>query len=120
MSERLAIIESPQLDGLLLHVRGELDIASVPQLSNRLLALLREGRDVALDLSEVGFIDSSGVSVLIAGARAAELSGSTLTIRAVSAAALRVLELTGVTERLQLSPDAASSSAEPTAERQRR
>jgi anti-sigma B factor antagonist len=46
-------------------VSGELDIATVPDLRARLRRTARETREVWLDLSEVTFIDSSGLSLLV-------------------------------------------------------
>ena len=49
--------------GPMVHVRGEIDLATAPALRACLLAL--EG-DVIVDLSEVDFLDSTGIGVLVA------------------------------------------------------
>jgi anti-sigma B factor antagonist len=49
-----------------------------------------------VDLAEVTFMDSSGLSALIALRNAAVASGSKLVLRAPSLRALRVLELSGM------------------------
>jgi anti-sigma B factor antagonist len=47
-------------------VRGEIDVATSPQLRNDLNALITRGaRDITLDFSGVSFVDSSGLGVLV-------------------------------------------------------
>jgi anti-anti-sigma factor len=46
-------------------VRGELDLATAPELEQTLLAPIEDGREVVLDLRELEFMDSSGVRVLV-------------------------------------------------------
>ena len=56
------------------------------------------------DLSELSFLDSTGIAVLVTIARAAGNNGGGFTVRAVSTTARRVLELSGVAEKLNLLP----------------
>jgi anti-sigma B factor antagonist len=46
-------------------VSGELDVATVPDLRAAVRRSSREAREVLLDLREVSFIDSSGLSLLV-------------------------------------------------------
>lgn len=46
-------------------VRGELDLATAPQLEEVVVSALEEGHEVVLDLRELEFMDSSGVRVLV-------------------------------------------------------
>jgi anti-sigma B factor antagonist len=48
-----------------LQVTGELDLASAPSLQERLNQLRAEKRLVRLDLSQLEFIDSTGIHLLI-------------------------------------------------------
>ena len=54
-------------DGALLRVSGELDLVSEPQLNQALDQL--EGREATLDLSELAFMDSTGLRTLLGAAR---------------------------------------------------
>ena len=54
-------------DGALLRVSGELDLVSEPQLTQALDDL--EGRAATLDLSELAFMDSTGLRALLSAAR---------------------------------------------------
>ena len=46
-------------------VRGELDLATAPQLEEALVSAIEAGDEVVLDLRELEFMDSSGVRVLV-------------------------------------------------------
>ena len=54
-------------DGTLLKVSGELDLVSEPQLAHALADL--GGREATLDLSELAFMDSTGLRTLLGAAR---------------------------------------------------
>lgn len=57
-------------------VVGEVDVYTAPRLKDKLLQLEREGtHHIAVDLTEVGFIDSVGLGVLIGGLRRARAGG---------------------------------------------
>ena len=63
------------LDAAWVHLAGELDIATTPQLQSTLRESQLHARLVVLDLRELAFLDSSGVHAMIAAsARARELS----------------------------------------------
>lgn len=83
----------------LLAVRGEIDVAVAKRLSTELdsladAATARDGRAV-VDLSGVGFIDSSGVRELLKTQRRLQSEGGELVLRAPSAPCRRVLEVSG-------------------------
>jgi anti-anti-sigma factor len=61
----LDIRESQDSGRLKLSLAGELDLASTPVLEDRLTRLRVKKRSVLLDLSEVEFIDSTGLRLLI-------------------------------------------------------
>jgi anti-sigma B factor antagonist len=78
-----------------IHVSGELDMATTPELEE-----VVDGADlggaVVIDLSECGFLDSSAVRVLVGTARASEEAGGSLSIVASDPGILRVLEIAAV------------------------
>jgi anti-anti-sigma factor len=79
----------------MLIVRGEIDLATAPQLRNELLRHLTTAEGLWLDLKGVTFMDSSGLHVLIASQRRADLLGAHLVIARASTAVEKVLEVTG-------------------------
>jgi anti-anti-sigma factor len=83
----------------LLVLHGELDIATAPELVEMLERLRRRRHRVALDLAEVSFMDSTGLTTLMDAHLAAQSNGWSLEIRRASPAVRRVFELAGV-ERL--------------------
>jgi len=81
---------------------GELDIATIPALMERLEPHRRPGRLVVLDLREVSFMDCYSLGRL-AGAHAdSATEGWTLRIRVEARPVLRLLELTGAAKLLPL------------------
>jgi anti-sigma B factor antagonist len=88
--------ESQTGDLLCLHLTGELDLASVPMLEDRLssLHLHGSGRTVRLDLSDLEFMDSTGLHALIRAMNDASANGWRLQInRDMSPQVERVLKL---------------------------
>jgi anti-anti-sigma factor len=77
-------------------VHGELDIATVPELARLLTRMRRLDHAVVLDLAEVTFIDSTGLSVLMDAYFEARSEGWDFSIRHPSAAVRRVVDLAGV------------------------
>jgi anti-sigma B factor antagonist len=80
-----------------LEVRGELDLATAPQLRRRLDTLIgRSTTDVVVDLADAPFVDAAGVHVLVDAHRRLLADDRRLTITSASAATLRVLQLLGL------------------------
>lgn len=74
-SPYLEIHEQRAGNRLRLHVTGELDLASMPALKNRLERLRAEKQSVLLDLSGLEFIDSAGIHLLISAFQHAREDG---------------------------------------------
>jgi anti-anti-sigma factor len=73
---------------------GELDLGTVGPLADILHAAHGRGQDVHLDLSALTFIDSTGLSLLIEIAQAAETNGWHLRMVDPSPAVARVVAMT--------------------------
>jgi anti-sigma B factor antagonist len=77
-----------------LSVRGDVDLASAPTLRRELRELLEQrGRRVVVDLSGVTYMDSSGIAVLIEGARWAQKAKGRLVLAALAEPVRMVVEL---------------------------
>jgi len=82
-----------------LRLLGELDMSTASQLSDELLRVTSGGaRHVTVDLSDLMFIDSTGLSVLITGLKHLRQGGGDLALRSPNPGTRKVLEITGLTE----------------------
>src|SRR5262245_52153124 len=91
--------------GWRVEVTGELEISTVPRLEETLASVIEHGASaVLLDLSDVSFVDSTGLRTIVQASNDLEARGGSLTCVGLSAAAERILELTGVLERLRAGP----------------
>jgi anti-sigma B factor antagonist len=80
---------------LVVRPSGELDLATVPMLEDSLHEALGRGDSpVILDLTELAFIDSTGIALLLRESQGDD--GTRLSIRGASAGVRRTFELTGV------------------------
>ena len=99
---RRSLLEIVALPGpqTTLSLAGELDPATSPALQGRLTELAADGAvsSVIIDLSQVTFLDSSGLRVLVTGSEALRARSAGLVLRGPSANIRRVLEVTGLTE----------------------
>ena len=105
-------VERSRVDGYeLLAVAGELDIATAP----RMLAALNEAvvdleRPLVVDLSSVGFMDSTGLALLINTHRRVKRRGQGFAIVCPRGPISRVFEIADMVESLHVCPDHASAS----------
>jgi anti-sigma B factor antagonist len=93
---------------------GELDVSTAGQLYEELAALTREGMiHVALDLRALEFIDSTGISVLIAEHKRTAAAGGELIILMPHRQVRRVFEVSGLMGIFDVVPkdDAAAGGA---------
>jgi anti-anti-sigma factor len=83
--------ESPSM----LRLTGELDLAGTPALASALEPLTRRRGTIGLDLTELTFMDSSGINALCQAARRVGERGRIVVFRPTMTVR-RVLEITGV------------------------
>lgn len=90
-------------DQMVLALTGELDLATAPQLRDELVTAVDEGtQSLVLDLSGLGFLDSTGLRVLIETHQKLEEAGGKLVLRGVADTTARVLEIAGLNEMFHL------------------
>jgi anti-sigma B factor antagonist len=77
---------------------GELDLSNVAQLQERLAG----NSDTVLDLSELSFIDSTGIHLMVSTAQRARSEAWDFTVRNPQPAVLRVIKLVGLAEHFGL------------------
>ena len=98
-------ISATERDGqLLVTLRGELDLATAPDLEDLLEGRIAAGQEVVVDLRGLQFMDSSGIRVLIAGHARAERAGTRLLIvrPADEHPVAKIIEVSGLDGELHL------------------
>jgi anti-sigma B factor antagonist len=84
-------------------VRGELDLATSPELEAQLQKVWNSGNEqLVIDLRELEFMDSTGLSIIVKAHQRLSDEGRQLSVVRGSQQVQRLLDLTGVSERLQL------------------
>ena len=100
----LTVTAQPENGKSVLVVAGELDMLTAPQLNQAIDTELGAGPEVlVIDLSEITFMDSAGLAVLLSAHRDSG-DGTSLRVVANQRATLRPMQLTGVDEYLALYP----------------
>ena len=86
-------------------VRGELDLATAPELEQVVTEHLDAGEEVVVDLRELEFMDSTGLRVIVsADGRAREEDRSLRLVRGPEAVQ-RIFRVTRLDERLEIGDD---------------
>jgi anti-sigma B factor antagonist len=86
--------------GVILQLGGELDLESAGELDRQLeeVAATSPGR-LLIDLSDLEFMDSTGLAVMVRAQRSARDNGHSLSLRPGPTQVQRLFELTGVLDR---------------------
>jgi anti-anti-sigma factor len=81
---------------------GDLDRYSFADFAAKVASLIRPGVDVAFDLSNIGFIDSSGLRALRASARRIQRAGGRASAIRLPAQVANLLAVTGIDEVMSM------------------
>jgi stage II sporulation protein AA (anti-sigma F factor antagonist) len=94
----MTIVHTVQGSLVRVAVKGDLDLKTAGPLRDALDKLMDRYRDrnLVLDLSEVGFVDSSGLGVILGRYRRLEEQGRAIALTGVRPQVRSVLELAGV------------------------
>jgi anti-anti-sigma factor len=101
MDEALTIGVRRERGCAIVTVAGEIDIATVTRLRERLFELAPSGPMVA-DLDQVGFIDSAGLSALVGAAKRAAAHGGSLRVVCAQPKTRKLFRLTGLDRQIAL------------------
>ena len=99
MQERLRLDVEPADGTTTVRVVGEVDLATSPQLRECLTGL--DGV-VVVDLTEVGFLDSSGLNALIGSKKHLTTTGGTLRLRGAQPHVRHVFDVMGMADWFEL------------------
>ena len=88
-----------------INVKGEIHVSTAPEFAARLDdAIAGEARAIVLDLTEVEFIDSTGLTVLLNGLRSVTLRGGRLAMAVSNPTVLRLFEITRLDSTFDIHP----------------
>lgn len=84
--------------GCIVRLRGRLNIDTSPALRDQLLTMLRtrSAERVIVDLTDVTYIDSSGIATLIEGLKMARMSQTALCMQGLQGRILHFFQATGI------------------------
>jgi anti-anti-sigma factor len=100
--DQLQVSVESGTDEQVIHLAGELDPHTAPRLQVEIDRLLEAGASaIILDLSRLGFVDSSGLRVLIRAHQDVTRDGGRFAVRNPSPTARRLLEITGLTDLIE-------------------
>lgn len=81
----------------IIELKGEVDVYTAPQLKQRMISLLEHGsRHMVVDLSNVEYLDSTALGVLIGGLKRMREQDGNLALVCPSPRIHRVFEITGL------------------------
>jgi anti-sigma B factor antagonist len=108
LADDLEVTVERLADTAVVHVSGELDLATTPVLASALEGLERPFDRIVIDVSGLRFIDSTGLRLAVTEHQRAEADGFALVIAGADGAVLRILRIAGLDTTLPLAPDLAS------------
>lgn len=101
----LVITTDPNPECYVISVTGEIDISNADKLRNAIdLALEQPTERAELDFSQVAYIDSTGIGVLVGAAHHASEHGRGLAITGAQPNVVRVAQLLGVDKDINITP----------------
>ena len=82
------------------HLDGEIDMDVTEKAKEVIMPLIESGKEVHLNLKEVQYMDSSGISVLIESHQKAAELGSRVVLKEISKSVLKVIMMAKLEKKL--------------------
>ena len=89
-------------DCMVVKIRGDLDIVTSPQLDECLAVAGATHSRIILDLTDVDFLDTSALAVIVGHWKKAEAAGGTLALAGARYRYTKTLWITGLADKLTL------------------
>lgn len=100
---KLSVSRTERDDVVIMTVSGEVDVYTAPQLRSALEErVAAEQTRIVVDLQEVGFLDSTGLGVLVGRLKALRKIGGSLHVVCTRESILRLFSITGLDRVLPL------------------
>jgi anti-sigma B factor antagonist len=108
----LSITRADHGDRTVVHLGGEIDVYTAPLVREKLDEQIQAGRtDLVVDLTEVSFLDSTGLGVLVGRLKLARTRGGSMRLVGTDDRVLKVFAITGLDKVFEIHPDVASALA---------
>lgn len=105
--ERFECTVEPSRDHVVVHPKGELDLATVPQVDRQVEELVAAGfKRIVLDLSGLSFVDSTGLRLFVKWSQAAAADGLAFSFLPGNSTVERVLDVSGLRDALDFADPA--------------
>jgi len=85
-----------------LALSGRLDTTTAPKLQETLIPEFDGAKHVELDFTELAYVSSAGLRVLLMGEKAAKAASASMTLTGVSEEIMEVFEMTGFADMLTI------------------
>jgi anti-sigma B factor antagonist len=114
-----ALVTSSVLEGRrVVRVSGEIDVDTGPQLRDHLLGLVAGGEhNIVVDLSDVSFLDSSGLGVLVMAHKRIRTAGGTLRLAGCQPEVVSIFHLTALDRVIEMFPTVQDAMKDPQTDR---
>ena len=117
MTDELDLSITSQGPCAVVSILGEIDLGTAHRLNEAALEAMQAcGPSVVLDLSGVTFMDSTGLKVLLAVHKRAELAGGRLVLAGATRSVTRVVSITGFDKTFAVCDDVETAVAAATAD----
>lgn len=97
-------MKQEQMDNrLVIYLIGEIDTYTAPKLRETLIPLTEEqGKEIVIDLTEVNYIDSTGLGIFIGALKSSHNYHSHLKLQGLSNRVQRLFHITGLDEVIDI------------------
>lgn len=92
-------------------IDGDIDVATAPRVREQLVTLLSDHPHVVVDLDGVGFLDSTGLGVIVGVLKRARTLGGDLRLVCTQPSVRRVFEITALDRTMPLAASAEEAVA---------
>lgn len=107
-------LKTRAVDGVsVVAVTGEIDVYTAPRLRDRITDLVGTGAyRIVVDLEGVGFLDSTGLGVLVGGLKKVRAHGGSLQLVCTQERLLKIFRITGLAKVFAIHDDVESALAD--------
>lgn len=113
MTQQLVVDVRPEGAYTVIEVAGEIDIDSAPELREVLLEVTDAGADrLVFDLTDVTFVDSVGLGVLVLARKKMRLRQGSVAIVAPTRRLIAIFKISGLDKQFRLRPTLAAVLAD--------